>query len=101
MTRERSRMNRRNGPSWQGRVWARIALDRLRRSGWPRRADSNIVVPRGGNMSDGPRGEPAGRLERPVRIRRSWFRRLLRLAIVCLGVAIVAEISDIRLFDRG
>ena len=52
-------------------------------------------------MSDGSPGEPAVRLERPVRFRRSWLRRLLRLAIVCLGVAIVAEITDIRLLDRG
>jgi len=52
-------------------------------------------------MSDGSRGEPAVRLERPVRIQRPWLRRLLRLAIVCLGVAIVAALSDIRLFDRG
>jgi tetratricopeptide (TPR) repeat protein len=100
MSRERSRTIRGNGRSWQGRVWARIALDRLRRSGWPRRSDSNIVVPHGGNMSDGSR-EPVVSLERPVRTRRSWLRRLLRLAIVCVGVAIVAEISDIGLLDRG
>lgn len=52
-------------------------------------------------MSDGSRGERAVQLERPVRVRRSWLRRLLRLAIVCVGVAIVAEISDIGLLDRG
>jgi tetratricopeptide (TPR) repeat protein len=51
-------------------------------------------------MSDESRGERAVPLERPVRIRRSWLRRLLRLAIVCLGVAIVAEISDIGLLDQ-
>jgi tetratricopeptide (TPR) repeat protein len=51
-------------------------------------------------MSDGTH-EPAVPLERPVRARRSWLGRLLRLAIVCVGLAIVARISDIRLLDRG
>lgn len=52
-------------------------------------------------MSDGSRHEPAVSLERPVRSRRSWLRRLLRLMIVCLGVAVVAGRPDIALVDRG
>lgn len=53
-------------------------------------------------MSDESRGEPAVRLERPVRKRRSRLRRLLRLAIVCLGVVVVvAGRFDIALVDRG
>lgn len=102
MSRERSRRTiRRDGPSWQRRVWARIALDGLRRPGWRHGAASNIVVPLGGNMSDGPHRKPAVPLERPGRLRPPWLRRLGWLAmVVCLCAAIIGRRSDVSLIDR-
>lgn len=46
-------------------------------------------------MSEDSDREPPVRLERPVRIRRSWLRRLLQLATVCLGVVIAQGMPDV------
>lgn len=51
-------------------------------------------------MTDEPQRKPAVPLERPVRIRPSWLRKLGRLAIVVgLCAAIIGRRSDIALID--
>jgi tetratricopeptide (TPR) repeat protein len=102
VSRERSRHTiRRDGRSWQSRVWARIARDGMLRSRWPHGSASFIVGARSENMSDEAHREPAVPLERPERLRPSWFRRFARLGVlVCVCVAILGQRSDRALVDR-
>jgi tetratricopeptide (TPR) repeat protein len=86
--------------SWQRLVWARIAFDRLWRSGWPRGSASNTVAHRRDSMSEGNRRASTAALERPRRLRPPWRRRLAGLATAVAACAVIIwQSCDIGVVD--
>jgi len=94
MSRRRSRGP--TGPetrSWQRAVLARLGIVRLRQSDAQPASKSSIVVVRGGDMADKAHRTDHELLERPRRLRPSSGRRLARVAIVAMGVVVIALIG--------
>lgn len=82
--------------TWQRRVWARIALDRVVRARWRRRTDSDIVSPGSENMTEEPQ-TPAVAVARVPLARRS---RLYRLICRLVGIGVCAAAINLALADR-